>query len=165
MKLFKSPSGSSPPEAALGLLIANVQPAISRPKLNCSDDEWLLSSKDSSIDESPSAVSPPQIRRYFFANTFAACAFARDAAFLCTTPDFTALSMAETYSDAAVLLAASSFAAISASSRFRNVLSRVLTPRLRSVRRTVLRAALIADFVLAMSFERLELVKNSNARS
>ena len=33
---------------------------------------------------------------YFAANTFAACDFARDAAFLCTTPDFTALSIAET---------------------------------------------------------------------
>src|SRR5687767_6299351 len=88
---------------------------------------------------------------YFFAKTFAACVFARDAAFLWTTPDFTALSMAETYSDAAVLLASASFAAINVSSRLRKVFSRVLTPRLRSVSRTVLRAALIADFVLAMS--------------
>ena len=102
--------------------------------------------------------------RYLAANTFAACALAREAAFLCTTPDFTALSIAETYSAAAFLLAAASFAVISVSSRFRNVFRRVLTPRLRSVRRTDLRAALIADFVLAMSIERLELGKNSNAR-
>ena len=34
---------------------------------------------------------------YFFAaNTLPACDFAREAAFLCTTPDFTALSIAET---------------------------------------------------------------------
>lgn len=33
---------------------------------------------------------------YFANRCFAACAFAREAAFLCTTPDFTALSIAET---------------------------------------------------------------------
>lgn len=101
---------------------------------------------------------------YFAAKTLAACALARDAAFLCTTPDFTALSIAETYSAAALLLAVASFAAIDVSSRLRNVFKRVLTPRLRSVRRTVLRAALIADLVLAMVCERLELAKDSNAR-
>jgi hypothetical protein len=102
---------------------------------------------------------------HFVAKILAACAFAREAALRWTTPDFTALSMAETYSAAAVFAAASFFAVIKVSSRLRNVLRRVLTPRLRSVRRTVLRAALIADFVLAMAIERLELGKNSNART
>jgi hypothetical protein len=37
-----------------------------------------------------------EILLYFFSYTFAACALARDATFLCTTPDFTALSIAET---------------------------------------------------------------------
>jgi hypothetical protein len=101
---------------------------------------------------------------YFFAKTLAACTLARDAAFLCTTPDLTALSMAETYSAAAVRVAASSLAAMSVSRRLRKVLSRVFTPRFRSVRRTVLRAALIADLVLAMMDERLELGKDSNAQ-
>ena len=32
---------------------------------------------------------------YFVKRTFAVCALAREAAFLCTTPDFTALSMAD----------------------------------------------------------------------
>lgn len=61
-----------------------------------------------------------------------------------------ALSIAEAYSEAAALVDAVSLAVMAASSRFRNVLRRVLVPRLRSVKRTVLRAALIADLVLAM---------------
>src|SRR5262245_42702563 len=71
--------------------------------------------------------------------------------------------MADAYSAAAVLLAASSLAAIKVSSRFRNVFKRVFTPRLRSVGRALLRAALIADLVFAMVDERLELGKNRNA--
>ena len=39
----------------------------------------------------------------------------------------------------------------------------VLTPRLRVVRRAALRAALIADLVLAMVVRKIELVKDSNA--
>src|SRR5689334_16855185 len=87
---------------------------------------------------------------YLVAKTFAACDFARAAALRWTTPDLTALSIAELYSEAAALLPSASLAEISASRRLRRVLRRVLTPWLRSWRRADLRAALMADFVLAM---------------
>lgn len=67
-------------------------------------------------------------RDYFAATIFATCDLAREAAFLWTTPDFVALSIAETYSIAVVLLTAASFAAMAASSFLRNVFRRVLTP-------------------------------------
>src|SRR5690242_16828196 len=73
---------------------------------------------------------------YYLAKTnFAACALAREAAFLCTTPDFTALSIAEVYSDAAAFVAAASPALAAVSSFLCRVLIRVFTPWLRAWRR------------------------------
>jgi hypothetical protein len=87
---------------------------------------------------------------YLAKTIFAECDFAREAAFLCTTPDLTARSIADVYAEAAAFAAAASPAFCAVSSFLWSVFNWVLTPLLRAVRRTVLRAALMADFVLAI---------------
>jgi hypothetical protein len=63
------------------------------------------------------------------------------------------------------VLAAAALPAVTAASNFLcSVLRRVLTVRLRAAKRRALRAALIADLVLAMAEMRSEPVKDSNAR-
>ncbi len=77
-------------------------------------------------------------------------ALARLAALRCTTPDLIALSIAEAYFAPAALAVTISFATTAASNFLRKVLMAVLVPRFRVVRRAALRAAFIADLVLAM---------------
>jgi len=63
------------------------------------------------------------------------------------------------------ILAAAVSPALTARSNFLcSVLRRVLTVRLRAAKRMALRAALIADLVLAMAKIRSEPVKDSNTR-